>query len=76
MKLAILTLAMCLCLLPLLAQEDYAVRMDKKDAFTVVGMEVLNTMDSAVMMELWTRFIPAVSQVPNLVGEQYYGLNY
>lgn len=76
MKLAILTLAMCLCLLPLLAQEDYAVRMDKKDAFTVVGMEVLNTTDSAVMMELWTRFIPAVSQVPNLVGEQYYGLNY
>ncbi len=76
MRLVLITLALCLCLVPLLAQQEYEVRMDKKEAFTVIGMEVLNTMDSAVMMELWTRFIPAISQVPNHVGEQYYGLNY
>jgi len=50
--------------------------VDRKDSFTVVGLELLNSMDNNKMMELWTRFTAEQEQIKNQVPSPYYGINF
>jgi AraC family transcriptional regulator len=49
-------------------------REEKREAFLVAGLQVMNTMESDVMMALWGKFMGVWESIPNATGEVLYGI--
>ena len=68
-----------LCALPLMAQENPKLPepvFEKKDSFTVVGIQLLDSRNGKEMMDLWTRFSEQVEKTPNRISGDLYGVSF